>query len=114
MSSIVQLLGEELISLAAAAAMIPAHHGARTASSTVFRWLTRGVKVPGGGILRLEGLRLAGRWLTTREAVQRFLLAQHEAHGPHATSPMPDLPRTLAQRQRAAQRADAQLKVRGI
>src|SRR5262245_25487625 len=109
-----KLLNETLISLAAAARMIPPHRGSRTAPSTVFRWLTRGVRLPGGQILRLEGLRLADRWLTTCEAVQRFLVAQHEAHGLHASNPGPTPPRTPAQRQRAAERAAARLEDLGI
>jgi Protein of unknown function (DUF1580) len=44
--------------------------GRRVHLSTVIRWRTRGV----GGV-RLEAVRLGGRWVTSREALARFTAA---------------------------------------
>jgi hypothetical protein len=104
------LLRETLINLSQAARRIPAFRGSgRCHPSTIFRWLTTGVKLPNGEQLRLEGFRLAGRWLTSEQAVDRFLLAQNEAWNPEPIH-QPALPiRTPTQRQRASERAAEEL-----
>jgi hypothetical protein len=43
---------------------------------TVWRWATSGVLGPGGVRVKLEAARLAGRLLSTRAALRRFLRAQ--------------------------------------
>jgi hypothetical protein len=42
--------------------------GKKVHFSTVFRWVTKGVR----GV-RLEAVRLGNRWLTSAEALQRFV-----------------------------------------
>jgi hypothetical protein len=41
--------------------------------STVFRWIMYGVHLRDGTRLRLEACRVGGRWLTSREAIKRFI-----------------------------------------
>lgn len=48
----------------------PVHPG------TVARWIAKGHKLPDGRRVRLEGLRLGGKVLTTMPAIYRFLAAQ--------------------------------------
>jgi Protein of unknown function (DUF1580) len=67
----------EGIYLAAAAKLFPSHREGRAVSgSCVFRWCTDGVKLSDGRRVFLEHVRLAGRILTTRGAIRRFLEAQ--------------------------------------
>jgi hypothetical protein len=83
--------------------------GKPTHISTVLRWILKGVKAPSGEIVRLEGLRVGSRWVTTREALQRF-----------ATRLTPDLdtkqvtPVSSAARRKAAERAERELARNGI
>ena len=45
--------------------------GRPTHPSTVYRWISRGVRGV-AGVVKLEGVRLGGSWYTSREALQRF------------------------------------------
>jgi hypothetical protein len=109
------LLGEQLLSLSQAARRIPAYRGSRGCNpSTIFRWITNGIKLPDGRLLRMEALRLANRWITSVEAVDRFLIVQHESFAPRADLHTHAPARTPAQRQRAAQQAAARLEDLGI
>lgn len=73
----------------------PSHAAHRT---TVLRWVLRGVKV-GAARVKLEAVRVGGRWSTSEEAYQRFLAACN----PGAVAPVPE--RSLAERTRAHTRA---------
>jgi hypothetical protein len=110
------LLRETLISLAQGARKIPPYRGSRGCNpSTLFRWLTQGVKLPNGQTLKLEGLRLAGRWLTSEQALDRFLSAQHAACAPdQAEQPAPPTRRTPNQRQKHSERAAKRLQELGV
>jgi hypothetical protein len=48
----------------------PVHPG------TVCRWINPGHLLPSGHRVRLEGMRAGRKWLTSRAAITRFLLAQ--------------------------------------
>lgn len=50
------------------------------AEATATRWISRGVRVPGGRRVRLEARRHGGRWLTTRRWVREFLAELQRAH----------------------------------
>jgi hypothetical protein len=47
--------------------------GRPTHVSTIIRHITLGTRLPSGEIVRLEGLRLGGRWVTSQEAIQRYV-----------------------------------------
>jgi hypothetical protein len=85
-TNVIPINQETLISLAEAAQSIPpGRKGKPTHLSTVLRWILHGVH----GI-RLEGVRLGGRWLTSREALARFaeqLTARAEPAAIQVTSP---------------------------
>jgi hypothetical protein len=64
----IDLLRENSISLTEAAGLVPpGRRGRPTHLSTLLRWIKPGVR----GV-RLEAVRLGGRWVTSREALQRF------------------------------------------
>jgi hypothetical protein len=107
----IDLRSEQLLSLPQAARRFPPYRRDRPVNpSTIWRWIASGVRVPGGGRVRLGAVRLSGRWLTSIEAIERFVAAQ-TPHPDDAASPPP---RTECQRRRAAERAGAELERRGI
>jgi hypothetical protein len=102
---------ESPISLAEAAKSVPAaRNGKRTHLSTILRWILKGAKSPDGILVRLEGIRLGGRWMTSRQALQRFA----EALTPNLAGERPKTPRSTAARQRASDRATRELEKIGI
>jgi hypothetical protein len=105
------LLCENLISLAQAARRFPpARQGRPVCAATVWRWCRRGVNVPGVGIVRLECVRLSGRWLTSVESLARFVARQTPAMEDNPPPP----PRSPGRRRRASERAGEALEQEGI
>jgi hypothetical protein len=99
------------LSLSQAARRFPsARLGRPVHSSCVWRWMREGVRLPGGRTIRLECARVAGRWLTSEPALERFLAAQTPSTGSAPAS----TPRTPTARQRASARAAAELDRIGI
>lgn len=75
-ATLLPLNGEKLISLSTVGEMFPGHRGnAHINASTVFRWVNRGVRLPNGDRLRLEAVKVGVRWLSSAEAVSRFVRA---------------------------------------
>lgn len=78
-------------------------------SATCHRWATEGIEVPGVGRVRLEAVRVAGRWCSSRPAVLRFIeLTNHEAAPTQEA-----MPRSPAARSRASERAAGELERMG-
>jgi hypothetical protein len=99
------------LGLAEAARRFPPFRAGRPVNpSTVFRWATLGVSRAGGARLRLEAARVGGRWLTSVQAIERFIRAQT----PHLGAAAPRRERTQRKRERAADRAGKQLERMGI
>ena len=73
--------------------------------------MTKGSPTAGGAVVRLEAVRVGGRWLTSRAAVARFVAALTAAASP-AALPVPARP-TAAARSRAAEKAADALKKMG-
>jgi hypothetical protein len=61
--------------------------------------------------VRLEAIRLGGRWLTSREALQRFI--ERLTPDLDAVKPAP-VPRSPGKRQRASEHAAQQLEKMGL
>jgi hypothetical protein len=71
--TMLDLTTDKPISLATATALVPpGRSGRKTHLSTLLRWITKGAKGPDGEVVRLEAVRLGGRWMTSRGALQRF------------------------------------------
>jgi hypothetical protein len=107
----IDLTSETPIPLAQAAKLVPpGRSGKKTHLSTLFRWITQGCKAPNGEVVRLEAIRLGSRWMTSREALQRFAEALTPDIGGTSTDPAP----TPTRRAREARRVEAALEEAGI
>jgi hypothetical protein len=102
---------ESPIPLADAAKIVPpARSGKRTHLSTLLRWILVGAKAPDGSRVKLEAARLGGRWMTSREALQRF----SDRLTPRPNEPDVPAPRTPGTRRRASERAGKELDSLGM
>jgi hypothetical protein len=105
------LTNETPLPLAVAARLVPpARGGKRTHLSTILRWILEGTRGPSGETVRLEAVRLGSRWMTSREALQRFA----DRLTPRLDGDPAPAPRTSGRRQRASERAAAELTALGI
>jgi hypothetical protein len=109
---VIHLSTETTLSLAQAARLLPPGRGERPVTlSCILRWVLRGARSPSGELIRLEAIRVGGRWVTSREALQRFserLTPDLAASGPGPT------PRTPGRRRRASERAGRELERLGL
>jgi hypothetical protein len=102
---------ETPLSLAAAARLVPpARGGKRCHLSTILRWITKGSKAPDGSVIRLEGRRLGGRWLTSKEALKRF----SDLLTPHIDAEALATPRGPGKRRRDSEQAGKLLQQLGV
>jgi hypothetical protein len=111
----IDLATEQRIGLHDAAKLYPSFRNGRpTHISTVLRHITKGTRLPNGEVVRLEGARLGGRWITSVEAVQRFmerLTAGALGDAPNASALAV---RTSPQRRRELERVERELTKAGI
>jgi hypothetical protein len=102
------LHNETLISLSQAAARFPGHRGAaRLHPATLTRWILKGATAVDGHRVKLEAIRIGCRWLTSEPALQRF--ADALSAPPTGGTP----PRSPTARQKASERAGAELRAMG-
>ena len=102
---------ESLLSLAQAAPLFPpGRNGSRPTIGCFTRWILKGVKGPTGELVRLEAVRLGGKWVTSREAIQRFA----ERLTPRLDDEPSAAPRTSNQRRSASEAAARELEQMGI
>jgi hypothetical protein len=105
------ITSESTLTLTAACRLLPpGRNGARPQLSTLLRWILRGCRTADGQFVRLEACRLGSKWITSREALQRFV---ERLTPPLDRAPGP-VPRSPAQRQRASERAGKQLDAAGV
>jgi hypothetical protein len=91
------------LSLSAAGRLFPGHRGGNSVDpSTVFRWLTKGARTAVGQVVKLEAVRVGGRWLTSRGAVTRFVEALTSAATPNASLASPPFSSQSTATKRAA------------
>jgi hypothetical protein len=109
---VIDLTTETTLSLSQAARLLPPGRGDRPVTlSCVLRWVLRGARSPSGELVRLEAVRLGGRWITSRQALQRFTETLTPDLSGGQTAPTP---RSSGRRQRASERAARQLEQLGI
>jgi hypothetical protein len=102
---------EDALTLTEACKVLPrGRNGARPQLSTLLRWILEGVRGLDGRLVRLEAVRLGRKWVTSRQALQRFTAALTSTL---ENSPTPPRPRTPGQRQRASERAERELESAG-
>ena len=97
---------EPPITLAEAVDVLPKPGGRGTHFSTILRWILKGHR----GV-KLEALRLGGRWVTSRAALQRFAERLTPNLDDNTTQPVT---RSSSRRQRAAEQAERELAAAGI
>jgi hypothetical protein len=84
------LLLEQLRSPAEIARILPPGRAGRPVhAQTVLGWITRGVPLPDGSRLHLEGVRCSSRWYTSLEALARFCQKQTPQSRPDTEHPTP-------------------------
>jgi hypothetical protein len=100
------VLSESRISLNEARQQLPGRDGKPPHLNTVFRWVTKGVRV-NGQRTRLEAARVGLGWYTSHEALARFIntLSAAPAEAP---------PRTPTARRKASERAARELDALGV
>jgi hypothetical protein len=70
---VIDLSTESILSLRDAARLLPpARLGRPVSFQCLLRWVLDGSRAPDGTLVRLEALRVGGRYVTSREALQRF------------------------------------------
>jgi hypothetical protein len=107
----VEVLAGAGLSLSQAARRFPPFRKDRpVAPSTIFRWIASGVRLRDGRRIRLEAVRLGGRWLTSEQAVQRFI----DRQTPNVDADSAALARAPSQRTRRAEQAAEALEAAGI
>jgi hypothetical protein len=103
---VIDLTSESTLSLIQAARLLPPGRRGRPATlSCILRWVLKGAPGPNGERVKLEALRLGSRWVTSREALQRFA----EALTPSLDAPTALAPRTPTARRRAAEQSGKRL-----
>jgi hypothetical protein len=102
------LCNEEVLSLSEAAAVLPRLNGKRPHVSTLWRWARRGLY----GI-RLETRRVGRRFVTSREALERFSVRLAEIDPPN-TPTCAEKPRSETERDKSISRATKTLVGAGI
>jgi hypothetical protein len=101
------LIDEQLLSLPQAARRLPpGRRGRPVTLSCILRWILDGVPGPDGQRVRLEAVRLGGRWLTSVEALARYAARLT----PHTRDTEISTHRTPRQRQQASERAARKLE----
>jgi hypothetical protein len=97
------LLSEGLIPVGSLPSILPASRSGRPlARAAVWRWISKGLPGPDGMRVRLEAVRLGRRWMTSRQALARFMArttrSADATRPPAASAPAPArlLPFTVA------------------
>jgi len=105
----IDICTEPLIRLTDAARLAGPGRGNRPRHlSTILRWILDGVKTP-SGFIKLEAVRIGSKWMTSAQAVQRFV----EALTP-TTNEGPAPSRSPTARKLASDSAKRQLEQLGI
>jgi hypothetical protein len=77
----------------------------------LWRWATRGIRLQDGRTVRLEAVRVAGRFLSSLPALERFIAAQNE---PIDVPPLPNAVRGQSKRSAASAKAAEKLEAEGF
>jgi len=105
-----RILTEQPIGMSAAARLMGSFRNNRGCHpSTIVRWCHPGVRLPDGRLVALEHIKVAGRLMTSRPAILRFIAAQQV----HSIETI-ESPRTSAERRRAQCQAKSQLEEMGV
>jgi len=112
-----QLLSETLIGLAQAGRQFPRTRRGRSehpTPSAILRWVRNGVQAPDGRRVYLEAILVSGRWLTSVQAIERYVLAQQPQSGNSKDSADTSVSSTVIDGQQMAAKAGLQLQQLGL
>lgn len=103
------ILDQKLISLSVAARRFPGRRDENRPvnGSTIFRWVTKGVKSTSGKIVKLRATKAGSRWFTTEESLCKF------CEELSAGADVVPAPRSPTARNRASERAAKELESMG-
>jgi hypothetical protein len=105
-------LGPVLRDLANAAKRVPPSRNEKpTHPSTLARWISKGIRLPDGTVLKLEGRRYPGAWMVSDEAVDEFVNALTRARTGEPAEVAPVAPAAC---RKAVERAERELERLGI
>jgi hypothetical protein len=97
-----------LLGLTAASKLFPGYReNANLDPSTLFRWITNGARSAAGNKIKLQAVRAGNRWLTSLEAINRFVAALTDDSIP--VEDQTPVPRSPSARDRAAASAGKEL-----
>src|SRR5262245_49242889 len=107
----IDVMTESTLTLSQACKVLPhGRNGSRPHLSTLLRWIMRGVKSSDGRFVKLEAVRFGQKWLTSREAVARFVDSLTPRLDDSPASP----PRSPSKRRCGGERAIKELEKLGI
>lgn len=110
--TMIDLATENIRSLAQAAKLIPSNKTTTVSPCTVWRWCTTGVRALDGRQVKLDAIRIGGRWVTSVEAIDRFSRDLTGVAAEDEVRPTPS--RSPSKRQSASARAAEKLQAAGI
>ena len=93
----------------AAKSLPPGRNGRPVHVATLLRWVVAGTSSPSGEIVRLQAVRMGGRWLTTREWLEDYARRLTPTFGAE-----PPLRPSSSARTRVAERTARELDALGI
>jgi hypothetical protein len=79
MSMFEEIANGQGLSFSQAARVVPGRGKSGCHPSCIWRWATDGIRLRDGSRLKLESVRLGGRYVTSRGAIKRFLSACNDA-----------------------------------
>jgi hypothetical protein len=103
---------EPKVLIATLAREIPSHRTGRCLGpQAIWRWVCKGLRLADGRVVKLEAVRLAGRWYSSHGALQRFITAQQDDAQP---AELPAPARSATKRQKASEKAAELLETAGL
>lgn len=106
----IDIFTESTLSIQEACSLLPrGRNNSRPHFATVYRWILDGAKAPDGQLVKLEASRLGSKYITSKEAIKRFMDRLTPAD---EAAPLPI--RSPAARNRAAEQAGIALAEKGI
>jgi hypothetical protein len=106
----IDVMSKTAMGLVEAAKRLPLGRRGKPATlSCILRWVLDGVKGPDGVKVKLEAVRLGGRWITDENSIRRF----SERLTPVIDDPPAPTPQTAKRKKRNAERAGEVLSTMG-
>lgn len=108
----VDIFTESTLTINEACHLLPrGRKGSKPHFATVYRWIVDGVKSADGTVVKLEAARIGAKWVTSKEALTRFV----DRLGRSSSANTDETPtRRPSIRQKASERAEKRLTAKGV